>query len=174
MDLDTDAVPPKDPNRLVSVQLDDALASHLSPETAEERDVAIKALLEQNSFALVLQEAPVGPFRLRLSVTGSRLALNVGDESGKVSQTVYLPLSTFRRILRDYRIICQSYHDALKSSALQRIEAIDMGRRGLHDEGARVLREALEGKILVDFPTARRLFTLIHVLQWQSFPAPGL
>lgn len=174
----------RDANRLVAIHLDDTLTGQLSPETAHERDVAIYALLEENSFSLAPDEAtadtiplepiPEGPFRLNLSVSSNRLVMLVGDDAGQCSQTILLPLSPFRRVLRDYKIVCQSYFDAIKSSAPQRIEAIDMGRRGLHDEGSRLLIEALENKVVLDFETARRLFTLIYVLQWQGNPATTL
>ena len=177
--------PPSDPqhrDRLIAIELDERLAGQLSDEAAHERDLAIDALLEDNYFALVGRETadrqtrektttrePLsGPYRLSLSVSADRMALAIRSITGDDTYTIFLPISLFRRIFRDYRRICDSYYDAIKTSAPSRIEAIDMGRRSLHDEGSRILMEALAGKVKLDFATARRLFTLFYTLQWQT------
>ncbi len=168
-------------HRLIAVDLDETLAGQLSAQMARERDIAIFALLEDNSFAfapgaLASTRAPCrdGPFRLRLSVADNRLLMQISDQAGAACHTVTLPLTPFRRVLRDYKRVCQGYFEAIKSSPPQRIEAIDMGRRGLHDEGSHLLIEALKNKITLDFETARRLFTLLFVLQLQGKPAAPL
>lgn len=171
-------------DRLVSVELDERLAGQLSDETAHERDVAIYALLEDNHFSLIgsardgaaaAADTPLsGPYRLSLSVAADRLALAIRGAASDDTYTILLPVSLFRRIFRDYRLVCDSYYDAIKTSAPARIEAIDMGRRGLHDEGSRILIDALEGKVKLDFETARRLFTLFYALQWQGGPTAKL
>ena len=148
--------------RIIDLVLDETSVVRRSPDVEHERKVAIFDLLEENLFVPVGSDG--GPYRLRLSVEENRLIFDIrlGDdaEHGKVM----LSLTPFRRIIKDYFLICESYYDAIKSAAPAQIEAIDMGRRGLHNEGSTLLKERLSGKIDMDFDTARRLFTLICVL----------
>ena len=127
---------------------------------------AIYDLLEGNAFALDGRDD--GPYALVLSMAEDRLVFSVGTASNPALATHLLSLSPFRRIVKDYFMICESYFQAIKTAPVSRIEAIDMGRRGLHDEGSRLLQERLKGKITVDFPTARRLFTLVCALHWKG------
>jgi len=153
-------VPPTE--RLTSVTLDDNSVIRRSPEVEHERAVAIYDLLEENSFRPLGDYS--GPYHLHLSIAETRLQLDIRDESEQPLDSVALPLLPFRRVIRDYFAVCETYYEAIKTASPARIEAIDMGRRGLHDEGSELLRERLDGKIEIDFQTARRLFTLICVL----------
>jgi uncharacterized protein (UPF0262 family) len=148
--------------RLVEVTLDETSIGRNTAEVEHEREVAIFDLLEQNRFAL--ENHDTGPYTLKLSLAENRLVFTVADEARAPIQHVMLSLSPFRRIVKDYFLICDSYYRAIKTQPASRIEAIDMGRRGLHDEGSRLLQERLKGKIAVDIATARRLFTLICAL----------
>ena len=148
--------------RLVEISLDEATVVRRSPEVEHERAVAIYDLLESNEFAL--PDGARGPYRLRLGIQENRLVFDVrGDGDQRLGQ-VRLSLTLFRSVIRDYFTVCETYYEAIKSASPSRIEAIDMGRRSLHDEGADLLRERLSGKIDVGVDTARRLFTLICVL----------
>jgi len=133
-----------------------------SPEVEHERAVAIFDLIEENSFSLL--DGGAGPYSLHLSIEENRLVIDVrgGDEAP--IDKVMISLSPFRRVVKDYFTVCESYYQAIKRASPSQIEAIDMGRRGLHDEGSELLRERLAGKIEMDANTARRLFTLICVL----------
>ncbi|MGE0231272.1 MAG: UPF0262 family protein [Flavobacteriaceae bacterium] len=153
-------------NRLVAVNLDEKTIGRSSPDIEHERAVAIFDLLEENSFAL--EDRDAGPYTLGLSIQENRLVLDIGDENGQTLVTHILSLTPFRRIVRDYFLVCESYFEAIKTASPSRIEAIDMGRRGIHNDGSNVLMERLAGKISVDFDTARRLFTLICVLHWKG------
>jgi uncharacterized protein (UPF0262 family) len=131
--------------------------------------VAIFDLLEDNSFALPKREdraVPTGPFRLGLAIREGRLVFDIGSEAGDKVGEFHLSLGPFRQVVKDYFQICESYFEAVKRLPPSQIEAIDMARRGIHNEGARVLQERLDGKAEVDIDTARRLFTLICVLHW--------
>jgi uncharacterized protein (UPF0262 family) len=152
--------------RLVDVTLDSASIGRNSTDVDHEREVAIFDLLERNSFALESQDG--GPYSLHLSVADNRLVFTVGDVNRTPIQHVMLSLSPFRRLVKDYFMMCESYYQAIKTAPPSRIEAIDMGRRGLHDEGSQLLMERLKGKILIDTPTSRRLFTLICALHWKG------
>ena len=152
--------------RLVAVTLDEASIGRQSTEVEHEREIAIFDLLEKNRFALENHDA--GPYTLKLSLAENRLVFTVGDQAHTPIQHVMLSLSPFRRIVKDYFLICDSYYQAIKTQPATRIEAIDMGRRGLHDEGSRLLQERLKGKIAVDIATARRLFTLLCALHWKG------
>lgn len=152
--------------RLVSVTLDAASIGQISREVDHERQVAIFDLLEQNSFEPV--GAPGGEFSLRLSLVSNRLVLQIFRGDGEPVTTHILSLTPFRRIIRDYYLVCDSYYAAIKASTPSQIEAIDMGRRALHDEGAQILSDKLSDKILIDKLTARRLFTLIAGLRWKG------
>jgi len=148
--------------RLVKVALDEKSVVRRSPEVEHERAVAIYDLIEDNTFAPAGDHP--GPFGLRLRIEESRLVLDIRDEADEPLGAVLLSLTPFRRIVKDYFEVCESYFEAIKTASPSRIEAIDMGRRGLHDEGSELLRERLAGKVELDLPTARRLFTLICVL----------
>jgi uncharacterized protein (UPF0262 family) len=152
--------------RLVEVTLDSGSIGRNSADVDHEREVAIFDLLERNSFALENHDG--GPYTLRLSLADNRLVFTVGDENRAPIANVMLSLSPFRRLVKDYFLMCESYYQAIKTAPASRIEAIDMGRRGLHDEGSRLLLERLKGKILIDIATARRLFTLICALHWKG------
>jgi uncharacterized protein (UPF0262 family) len=152
--------------RLIEVTLDEASIGRHTQEVEHEREVAIFDLLEKNRFALENHDA--GPYALKLSLAENRLVFTVSEEAGTPLQHVMLSLSPFRRIVKDYFLICDSYHQAIKTQPASRIEAIDMGRRALHDEGSRLLQERLKGKINVDIATARRLFTLLCALHWKG------
>ena len=147
--------------RIVDLVLDEKTVVRRSPDVEHERKVAIFDLLEENSFAPTGSAG--GPYVLHLAIEENRLVFDIrvdGDPHGKVM----LSLTPFRKIIKDYFLICESYYDAIKTAAPAQIEAIDMGRRGLHNEGSQLLKERLDGKIEIDFDTARRLFTLICVL----------
>ncbi len=157
-----------DTNRITELNLDDKGLPPPTPEVDQERKVAIFDLLEDNSFAFADPRAPQGPYRLDLSVADGRLVFDAYTETGDEAGAFHLSLSPFRQVIRDYFLICQSYFDAVKRLPPAQIEAIDMGRRGIHDEGARTLLERLDGKLVIDMTTARRLFTLICVLHFKG------
>ena len=156
-------------NRICHIEIDHqglALPTH---EIEQERQVAIFDLLEDNTFALPARDGrpvPEGPFRLALAIREGRLVFDIQTESTERVGEFHLSLGPFRQVVKDYFQICESYFEAVKRLPPSQIEAIDMARRGIHNEGARVLQERLEGKAAVDIDTARRLFTLICVLHW--------
>ena len=150
-------------NRIVHVKLDERTVVRRKPEVEHERAVAIFDLLEENVFEPDGFENQ-GPFNLHLSTEEGRLTFDIRTEDGTELNRVTLPLSPFRKIVRDYFMVCESYYNAIKKSTPAQIEALDMGRRGLHNEGSDLLRERLAGKITIDHPTSRRLFTLVCVL----------
>ena len=152
--------------RLIEVMLDQASIGRNYAEVEHEREVAIFDLLEKNSFALEGHDG--GPYTLNLSLADNRLVFTVGDTDRAPIQHVMLSLSPFRRLVKDYFLICESYYQAIKTQPASKIEAIDMGRRGLHDEGSQLLLERLKGKIAIDLATARRLFTLLCALHWKG------
>ncbi len=156
----------KSPDRLIDVVLDQSIGALPSADAEHERKVAIYDLIEENSFKVIDKAA--GPYILKLSIVDKRLVLEVNLESGEVVSIIGLALSPFRRIVKDYYIMCDSYFQAIKTSTPSQIETIDMARRGLHNEGSDLLMERLDGKIETDFNTARRLFTLICVLHWRG------
>jgi uncharacterized protein (UPF0262 family) len=156
----------EDRSRLIEVTLDQASIGRNHAEVEHERDVAIFDLLEKNSFALEGHDG--GPYTLHLSLADNRLVFTVGDTDRAPIQHVMLSLSPFRRLVKDYFLICESYYQAIRTQPASKIEAIDMGRRGLHDEGSKLLMERLKGKITIDLPTARRLFTLLCALHWKG------
>lgn len=153
-------------NKLIDVVLDESIGRS-TPDVEHERAVAIFDLIEENSFAPVNDEG-TGPYRLKLSLVDSRLVFAITREGGEAVVTHILSLTPFRRIVKDYYMICESYYAAIRSSTPSQIEAIDMGRRGLHNEGSQTLKDRLAGKIEIDFDTARRLFTLVCVLHWRG------
>ena len=152
--------------RIISVDLDETTIVWRNADVEQERRVAIFDLLEDNSFAPSREhdDGYAGPYRLKLRVEEGRLVFEIARENGEMLEAVILGLGRFRRPIRDYFAICDSYYQAIRTSTAQQIETVDMARRGLHNEGAEMLVERLEGKIAVDFDTARRLFTLICVL----------
>jgi len=152
--------------RLIGVELDESIGRS-TPQIEHERAVAIFDLVEENSFAPFGDDG-YGPYLLKLSLVEKRLSFEISRENGEWVTTHILSLTPFRRIVKDYFLLCESYYDAIRSGAASRIEALDMGRRGLHDEGAQTLLDRLDGKIALDFKTARRLFTLLCVLHWRG------
>lgn len=152
--------------RLIAVTLDEGSIGRTNAEVEHEREVAIFDLLERNAFALEGHDG--GPYTLHLSLADNRLVFIVGDTERAPIQHVMLSLSPFRRLVKDYFLICESYYQAIKTQPASKIEAIDMGRRGIHDEGSQLLLERLKGKIAVDIATARRLFTLLCALHWKG------
>lgn len=155
-----------DKNRLVAVTLDETSIGSSNRDIEHERAVAIYDLIEENSFAPVGHDD--GPYALTLGIKENRLVLDIRRENGKPVIAHLLSLSPFKRIVKDYFLICDSYYAAIRTATPDRIEAIDMGRRGLHDEGSRILQDAIKSKVKVDFDTARRLFTLLCVLHWKG------
>ncbi|WMS44232.1 UPF0262 family protein [Acuticoccus sp. MNP-M23] len=160
------AEPQPPARRLVAVLFDEASIERGTPEVEHERAIAIYDLLEENVFDPA--GAPDGPYKLTLSIVENRLVFHVADEGDGQLITHILSLSPLRKVVKDYFLICESYFSAIRQSAPAQIEAIDMGRRGVHDEGSRILAERLEGKIGVDHDTARRLFTLICALHFKG------
>jgi uncharacterized protein (UPF0262 family) len=155
-----------DGKRLIAVTLDDASIGRSSADVEHERTVAIYDLIEQNAFAPVGHDG--GPYALQIGSVENRLVFDVRLADGTPVIAHMLSLTPFRRFVKDYFLICDSYYKAIRTSTPSQIEAIDMGRRALHDEGSRVLMERLKDKIEVDFDTARRLFTLLSVLHWKG------
>jgi uncharacterized protein (UPF0262 family) len=154
---------PSESQRVVEITLDETSVVRWSPEIDHERKVAIYDLLQRNRFAPVGDYH--GPYGLRLSIEENRLVFEIhADAGGPVLGRVTLPTSGLRRVIKDYFTVCDSYFDAIKRAPPSRIEALDMGRRALHDEGAESLRDQLKGKVDVDLDTARRLFTLVCLL----------
>ena len=151
--------------RLSEVTLDDSIGRS-TPDVEHERAVAIFDLIEENSFQPVGHAG--GPYRLNLSLVDSKLVFKIMLEDEKPVATHILSLTPFRKIVKDYFLICESYYEAIRSSSPSQIEAIDMGRRGIHNEGSQTLMGRLDGKITIDFDTARRLFTLVCVLHWRG------
>lgn len=152
--------------RLVAVTLDENSIGRSGPDIEHERAVAIYDLIEQNSFAPNGHDG--GPYALHLSISENRLVFDIRLADGTPVTAHLLSMTPFRKIVKDYFMICDSYYAAIRTATPDRIEAIDMGRRGLHDEGSRILMERLKEKVTIDFDTARRLFTLICVLHWKG------
>ncbi len=148
--------------RICDITLDERSVVRRAADVEHERAVAIYDLLEDNYFRPVGDYR--GPYRLHLRISDNRLIFDIRDEAGAPLGTVPLPLSPFRRIIKDYFTVCESYFEAIKTASPSKIEAIDMGRRGLHNEGSELLTTRLEDKIELDDNTARRLFTLLCVL----------
>ncbi|PZT96284.1 UPF0262 family protein [Brevundimonas sp.] len=148
------------PHRLASVELDAATLPAATAEIEHERRVAIFDLVEKNSFEPL--GAPGGPYRLKLSLQDNRLVFDIDGQG--FTRTYAISLTPLKGVLKDYLLICDSYYEALRGSSPSQIESVDMGRRGLHNEGAEQLESRLEGKIAVDHETARRLFTLLCAL----------
>ena len=153
-------------DRLVGLDLDESIGWVPSADVEHERKIAIYDLLQENSFALPGRNE--GPYRLKLLIAGNRLIFDVSGSDGESCQIIGLALSPFRRFVKDYYMICESYFQAIKTSTPSQIETIDMARRGLHNDGSELLTARLKGKIDIDFNTARRLFTLVCVLHWRG------
>jgi uncharacterized protein (UPF0262 family) len=151
--------------RLSDIVLDDTIGRS-TPDVEHERAVAIFDLIEENSFEPVGHAG--GPYKLNLSLVDTKLVLTIRTEADEEVATHILSLTPFRRIVKDYFMICESYYEAIRTATPSRIEAIDMGRRGVHNDGSQTLQDRLNGKINVDFSTARRLFTLVCVLYWRG------
>lgn len=150
--------------RIAQIFLDEKTVVRRSAQVLHEQKVAIYDLLEENLFN-PLNCPDRGPYALHLSIEDNRLLFDIrGDGDDHQVSKVTLPISTFRRVVKDYFMICESYYEAIKTASPSQIEAIDMGRRGLHNEGSELLKERLAEKVEMDFDTARRLFTLICVL----------
>lgn len=153
-------------NRLIAVDLDESIGPGPSPEAEHERRVAIYDLLEENSFRLL--NGKEGPYRLQLSTQDGRLLFEILNEREEKLSIIGLSMSPFRAIVRDYFLICESYYQAIRHSTPSQIETIDMARRALHNDGSEILKERLNGKVDIDFDTARRIFTLVCVLHWRG------
>ncbi len=152
--------------RIIDIELDQKTILWRNADVEQERRIAIFDLLEDNHF---IPQRPqpdgyAGPYKVRLGVEEGRLVIGIGREDGTPLETIILGLARFRRPIREYFAICDSYYQAIRSATAQQIETIDMARRGIHNDAADILRERLDGKITVDFDTARRLFTLLCVL----------
>lgn len=153
-------------SRLIAITLDEKSTATSNSNIEHEREVAIFDILEGNSFTLDGRDE--GPYTLNLRLVEDRLVFTVGNEAGQTLITHMLSLTPLKRIMKDYFLVCESYYEAIRIAPPSRIQAIDMGRRGLHDEGSQTLLERLAGKITVDLDTARRLFTLICALHWKG------
>ena len=151
---------------LLEISLDQGSIARQNRDIEQEREIAILDLLDSNCFKV--GELDRGPYRLLLSIMDDRLAFNVSDEAADPVIVHALSLNPFRRIVKDYFMICESYFEAIKTAPAARIEAIDMGRRGLHNDGSQLLMTRLKGKLSVDMNTARRLFTLVCALHWKG------
>ena len=154
------------PQKLVAVTLDEASIGRGNADQEHERATAIYDLVEQNCFGL--PDHAGGPYELVIALHDSKLSLDVREHEGASLVTHILSLTPFRRILKDYFMVCESYYAAIRTATPAQIEAIDMGRRGLHDDGAQLLAERLKGKIECDLDTARRIFTLVTALHWRG------
>jgi uncharacterized protein (UPF0262 family) len=158
---------PPVPSRLIEIELDDVSMGSSSPEIDHERKVAIFDLVEENFFELA--DGPEGPYKLRLAIAEQRLVISViAGQAQNPCATFLLSLNPFRRVVKDYFLVCGNYFEAIKTAPPSRIEALDMGRRALHDEGSKLLLERLDGKVRMDVPTSRRLFTLLCALHWKG------
>jgi uncharacterized protein (UPF0262 family) len=168
-DTDTSSETVDAKNRLSEIVLDPNSIARGNANIEHEREVAIYDLLDGNVFELEGRDE--GPYKLTIGLVEDRLALSVFRASAETEEPIishYLSLTPFKRIMKDYFLVLDSYYQAIRSAQPSRIQAIDVGRRGLHDEGSRVLMERLEGKIKIDLDTARRLFTLISALHWKG------
>ncbi len=155
--------------KLVSIKLDEASIGRGSPDIEQERAVAIYDLIEENRFCPIGATDDAGPdYALTLSIADRKLVFDIDRPDGERLVSHILSLSPFRRIVKDYHMICDSYYQAIRTQSPSQIEAIDMGRRGLHNEGAELLKERLKDKVEIDHATSRRLFTLVCVLHWKG------
>jgi uncharacterized protein (UPF0262 family) len=157
---------PKERNRLVSVTLDEASISRGAADQEHERQIAIYDLIDENKFALPGRDA--GPYGLKIALQDAKLVLEIASENGALIVAHILSLTPFRGLLKDYFMICESYYAAIRTAMPSQIEAIDMGRRAIHNEAAELLMDRLKGKIECDHDTARRIFTLVVALHWKG------
>ena len=148
--------------RLVKIELDDAAGPRLSAEAEQERAIAIYDILEENQFGVLDH---VGPFHLYLKLEGRHVHFDIRNSDDMEIAQFFMAMGPLRRVIRDYFHVCDTYYDAIRTKSPSQIQAIDMGRRALHNEGSELLQSRLDGKVMTDFKTARRLFTLICVLQ---------
>jgi uncharacterized protein (UPF0262 family) len=153
---------------IVRIQLDERSFLRRRPEVEHERELALFDLLEENTFVLKGDDLPRGPYHLKLGLSDDRLVFDVRDTDDVPCRQVVMAVKPFRRVIKDYFLVCESYFDAIKASSPSQIEAIDMGRRGLHNEGAEMLRERLTLDVELDQGTARRFFTLLCVLHMRG------
>ena len=153
------------PNRLAKVSLDEASIARGNPDQEHERAIALFDILEDNAFTIPGRE---GPYALTLGLVENKLSFAITTVDGEPVITHLLSLTPFRRVIRDYEMICESYYNAIRTASPSQIEAIDMGRRGLHNEASDTLKQRLDGKVDLDHDTARRLFTLIFALHWKG------
>ena len=156
-------------SKIIDIQIDDSALPPPTPEIEQERKIAVFDLLEDNSFAVHARDgrdAPKGPYQLKLAIRERRLVFDIRNEADESAAEIHLALGPFRQVVKDYFQICEAYFDAVKKLPPAQIEAIDMARRGIHNEGARVLQERLDEKVELDVDTARRLFTLVCVLHF--------
>jgi uncharacterized protein (UPF0262 family) len=149
-------------NRLADVLLDEASLAPATPNAEHERRIALFDLKEANSFVVLGEDR--GPYVLTLAMAEGRLALDVANEGGERVVLHHMAMSVLRKLIKDYAMICDSYHNAIRNASPSQIEAIDMGRRGLHNEAGEILQDALQDRFSVDLETARRLFTLVCAL----------
>lgn len=160
--------PPQTGNSILQMTLDENTFLRRRPEVEHEREVALFDLLEKNSFELAGDGEPPGPYHVNLALKEDRLVFLLSTVEDKPIRDIALPIRPFRSVIKDYFLICESYFDAIKTMTPSQIEAIDMGRRGLHNEGAQMLEERLLEHVKLDHPTARRLFTLLCVLHMRG------
>ena len=153
-------------SRLTRVTLDENSIGRGTADQEHEHETAIYDLIDDNQFSVVGHKG--GPYALDISIHDAKLMLAVSDAEGEPVVTHILSLTPFRRILKDYFMVCENYYAAIRSASPSRIEAIDMGRRGLHNEAAQLLLERLSGKLDIDIDTARRIFTLVTALHWKG------
>jgi uncharacterized protein (UPF0262 family) len=153
-------------HRLQSIEIDEASLAAVSRDQEQERQIAIFDLVEDNYFQP--EGAAGGPYDLKIALAENRLALRITGPDGSFDQIHLLSLSPFRGVIRDYFMVCESYYQAIRNATPAQIEALDMGRRGLHNEGSSLLQARLEGKVKTDLDTARRLFTLVCALHWRG------
>jgi len=154
-------------HRLVRIELDEAAVPRRSAEAEHERAIAIYDILEDNRLALVDQDGAylAGPFHLYLRAEGRHIRFDIRNDADRELNQFYMALGPLRRVMRDYFHVCDTYYEAIRTKTPSQIQAIDMGRRALHNEGAEILRSRLDGRVATDEMTSRRLFTLICVLQ---------
>jgi uncharacterized protein (UPF0262 family) len=162
----SESAPPPSDHRIAHIELDEATIIWRNADVEQERRIAIYDLIEENGFKPLraAERGATGPYRLRLSVADGRLALAIADMDERPLEELILGLARFRRAIKDYFAICDSYYQAIRKATPAEIETIDMARRAIHNRAAELLVERLEGKVETDFATARRLFTLICVL----------
>ena len=162
----TSSSSPQSRDRLSDITLDPKSLGRVNANIEHEREVAIFDILDGNSFAI--EGLDDGPYTLVLGIADDRLQMTIGTAETDVLVQHNVPLTPLKRIMKDYFLVCESYYDAVRTAPPARIQAIDVNRRGLHDEGSVVLREKLLTKIVVDNDTARRLFTLLCALHWKG------